>query len=90
MNPHSAAVAGSGNPLKSRFESEIRAKIFAKSADPFAYSPHSLQAEITLKSPFLCVNRSLIWCVFLRGPAKELSGKLCEHMKVEMISAVKY
>ena len=41
MNPHSAAVAGSGNPLKSRFESEIRAKIFAKSADPFAYSPPS-------------------------------------------------
>ena len=50
----------------------------------------SLQAEIALKSPFLCVNRSLIWCVFLRGPAKELSGKLCEHMKVEVISAVKY
>ena len=42
MNPHSAAVAGSGNPLKSRFESEIRAKIFSKSADPFAYSPPSL------------------------------------------------
>ena len=40
MNPHSAAIAGSGNPLKSRFESEIRAKIyFLKSADPFAYSP---------------------------------------------------
>ena len=29
-------------PLKSRFESEIRAKIFSKSADPFAYSPPSL------------------------------------------------
>ena len=42
MYPHSAAVAGSGNPLKSRFESEIRAKIFSKSADPFAYSPPSL------------------------------------------------
>ena len=42
MNPHSAAVAGSGNPWKSRFESEIRAKIFSKSADPFAYSPPSL------------------------------------------------
>ena len=39
MNPQSAAIAGSENPLKSRFESEIRAKIFSKSADPFAYSP---------------------------------------------------
>ena len=37
--PHFAAVAGSGNALKSRFESEIRAKIFSKSADPFIYSP---------------------------------------------------
>ena len=35
-----------------------------------------LQAEIAPKSPFLCVNRSLILCVFLRGPAKELSGKV--------------
>ena len=35
-----------------------------------------LQAEIAPKSPFLCVNRSLIWCVFLRGPAKELCGKV--------------
>ena len=42
MNPHSAAVGGSGNPLKSRLESEIWAKICAKSADPFAYSPPSL------------------------------------------------
>ena len=39
MNLQTAAIAGSGNPLKSRFESEIRAKIFSKSADPFAYSP---------------------------------------------------
>ena len=28
MNPQSAAIVGSGNPLKSRFESEIQAKIF--------------------------------------------------------------
>ena len=41
MNLQSAAIAGSGNPLKSRFESEIRAKIFSKSVDPFAYSPPS-------------------------------------------------
>ena len=32
MNPQSAAISGSGNPLKSLFESEIRAKIFSKSA----------------------------------------------------------
>ena len=38
MNPQSAAIAGSANPLKSHLESEIRAKIFSKSADPFAYS----------------------------------------------------
>ena len=31
--------AGSGNPLKSDFESKIRAKIFTKSANLFAYSP---------------------------------------------------
>ena len=30
MNPQSVAIAGSGNPLKSLFESEIRAKIFSK------------------------------------------------------------
>ena len=30
MNPQSAAIVGSGNPLKSRFESEIRAKIVFK------------------------------------------------------------
>ena len=41
MSPQSAAIAGSGKPLKSRFESEIRAKIFSKSADPFAYSLRS-------------------------------------------------
>ena len=41
MNPQSVAIAESGNPLKSRFESEIRAKIFSKSADPFVYSPPS-------------------------------------------------
>ena len=33
MNPHSAAIAGSGNPLKSRFESQIWAKIFSNFAD---------------------------------------------------------
>ena len=33
MNPHTAAIAGSGNPLKSRFESEIWTKIFSNSAD---------------------------------------------------------
>ena len=33
MNPQSLAIAGSGNPLKSRFESEIWAKIFSNSAD---------------------------------------------------------
>ena len=33
MNPQSTAVAGSGNQLKSRFESEIRTKIFSKSAN---------------------------------------------------------
>ena len=53
MNPHSAAVAGSGNPLKSRFESEIRAKIFAKSADPFAYSPPSVNNENLLQHHWL-------------------------------------
>ena len=30
MNPQTAAIAGSGNPLKSRFESEIRAKYIFK------------------------------------------------------------
>ena len=32
-----------------------------------------LQAEFVPKLPFSCVNRSLIWCVFLRVPAKELT-----------------
>ena len=50
-------------------------------------SPLDPVAEIAPKSPFLCVNRSLIRRVFLRVPVKELSVK-CEHMKVEMILAV--
>ena len=54
MNPHSAAVAGSGNPLKSRFESEIRAKIFSKSADPFTYSPPSLAVVV---APYLIQSK---------------------------------
>ena len=41
MNPQSAAIAGSGNLLKFRFESEILAKTFSKSADPFPYSQPS-------------------------------------------------
>ena len=66
MNPHSAAVAGSGNPLKSRFESEIRAKIFSKSADPFAYSPASLyklQIRADLKDTLNCaaILENIIW-----------------------------
>ena len=46
MNPQSAAIAGSENPLKSRYESEIQAKIFSKSADPFAYLPRSTQYAV--------------------------------------------
>ena len=49
----------------------------------------TLQAEIALKSPFLCVNRSLIRCVFLRGPAKEVSGKVWTYESGKII-AVKY
>ena len=44
MNPQSAAIGGSENPLKSRYESEIQAKI--KSADPFAYLPRSTQYAV--------------------------------------------
>ena len=66
MNPQSAAIAGSGNPLKSRFESEIRAKIFSKSADPFAYSPASLyklQIRTVLKDTMNCaaILENIIW-----------------------------
>ena len=46
MNPQSVAIAGSANPLKSRYESEIQAKIFSKSADPFAYFPPSTQYAV--------------------------------------------
>ena len=42
MNSQSAAIAGSGNPLKSRLKSENRAKIFSNSTDPFTYSLHSI------------------------------------------------
>ena len=46
MNLQSAAIAVPGNPLKSRFEFEIRAKIFSKSANLFANSPPSLSIQI--------------------------------------------
>ena len=47
------AVAGSGNPLKSRFESKIRAKIFSKSTAPFTYSPRSKRSRHFLLSDHL-------------------------------------
>ena len=60
MNPQSAAIAGSGNPLKSRFESEIRAKIFSKSADPFAYiftpPPQILHQDLDISDVFILVK----------------------------------
>ena len=49
MNLQSAAIAGCRNPLKPCFESEIRAKIFSKSADPFAYSPASYMQLCSLR-----------------------------------------
>ena len=48
MNPQSTVIAGSRNPLKSHFDSEIQAKIFSKSADPFAYSSLSSLVVISL------------------------------------------
>ena len=39
MNLQSTTISGSGNLLKSLFESEIRTKILSKSTDLFAYSP---------------------------------------------------
>ena len=48
MNPQSAAIAGSENPLKSCYESEIQAKIFSKSADPFAALPTMQSATLNL------------------------------------------
>ena len=54
MNSQSTAVAGSGNPLKCRFESEIQAKIFSKCADPFAYSPLSMRDHPGLELVCVC------------------------------------
>lgn len=34
-----SAIAESGNPVKSHFESEIWGNILSKSTNPFAYSP---------------------------------------------------
>ena len=50
-----------------------------------------LQAEIAPKSPFLCVNRSLIWCVgVIRVPAKELSGKVWTYESINIIISYKF
>ena len=51
MNPHSAAIAGSGNPLKSRFESEIWAKIVSNSADTL------LKTESQITGSLACPQR---------------------------------
>ena len=59
MNPQSAAIAGSGNPLRSRFESKIRAKIFSKSAAPFTYSPRSKRSRHFLLSDHLINSHNL-------------------------------
>ena len=68
MNQQSAAIVGSGNPLKSRFESEIRAKIFSKSADPFSYSARSLGKismylyEDSTDSRHVCIIQCMAQC----------------------------
>ena len=65
MNPQSAAIAGSGNPIKSPFESEIRAKIFSKSADLFAFSrPLSIAWMIILVFQF-----GHLWLHHLTAPS---------------------
>ena len=51
MNPHSAAIALSGNPLKSRFESEIWAKIVSNSADTL------LKTESQITGSLACSQR---------------------------------
>ena len=72
MNPHSAAIAGSGNPLKSRFESEIWAKIFSNFADTLLKTESQIAGSLACSqgpkkkkfdtllhtSPFLCF---VIW-----------------------------
>ena len=59
-SPTSAAIAGSGNPLKSRFESEIRAKIFSNSADPFAciFTPSSnlISKDLDISDVYILVK----------------------------------
>ena len=62
MNPQSGAIVASGYPLKSRFESEIWAKIFSKSADPFAYSPRSLGNEDSTDSCHVCMIQCMEHC----------------------------
>ena len=66
MNPQSAAIAGSGNTLKSRFESKIWAKIFSKSADPFAYSTPSTSPTLVAPLALARLHQTavfvVLWC----------------------------
>ena len=59
MNSQSTAVAGSGNLLKCRFESEIQAKILSKFADPFTYSPLSMRDHPGLGLVCVCFLLSI-------------------------------
>ena len=67
MNPQSTAIAGSRNPKKSHFESEIQAKLFSKSANPFAYS--SLSSLVVIPLIIILITVSLYYKTDIQGCA---------------------
>ena len=98
MNPQSAAIAGSGNPLKSPFESKIRAKIFSKSAAPFTYSPRSKRSRHFLLSDHLINSHNLsldsVWILLREIWSWSLSGlkrvkTIFRHWKCILLSVAK-
>ena len=66
MNAQSTAIAGSRNPKKSHFESEIQAKLFSKSVNPFAYSSLSSLVVIsliliTVSLYYVLIFKAVLW-----------------------------
>ena len=69
--------AGSGNPLKSHFESKIRAKIFSKSANLLASAPSSnIKLSVYNVSLYTSKMRNpLLWAAVIRDHGSHISGQ---------------
>ena len=93
MKPQSAAIGGSGNPLKSRFESEILAKYFQNPPfrSPIHHPPNLYGNARALLSPLL--NPFLFFCfrgyVFVSEIKVALSTTVIDYLQLSLACGTK-